>query len=199
MQQKMPKQETMTQAHIRKAQGAFLLAHRMGLIEDPSMEGLKARRQKHNEELRRMEQEGQRFYGPHYFSAPAYLQYELTRLKLDFVQPCEKVREGGYCRISRSRRSGIFTNRIEICSDAIMGIILPMRRCHRSLRNGYGRMHMTSLSATYYVSQRTGSDENDGRTCSTAFASLSAVEDTGSTATVSCWNGAVYFTDNICM
>ncbi len=44
MQQKMPKQETMTQAHIRKAQGAFLLAHRMGLIEDPSMEGLEARR-----------------------------------------------------------------------------------------------------------------------------------------------------------
>ena len=58
MQQKMPKQETMTQAHIRKAQGAFLLAHRMGLIEDPSMEGLEARRKKHNEELRRMEQEG---------------------------------------------------------------------------------------------------------------------------------------------
>ena len=61
------------------------------------MEGLETRRQKHNEELRRMEQEGQRFYGPHYFSAPAYLQYELTRLKLDFVQPCEKVREGGFC------------------------------------------------------------------------------------------------------
>ena len=89
MQQKMPKQESMTQAHIRKAQGAFLL--------DPTMEGLETRRQKHNEELRRMEQEGQRFYGPHYFSAPAYLQYELTRLKLDFVQPCEKVREGGFC------------------------------------------------------------------------------------------------------
>lgn len=97
MQQKMPKQETMTQSHIRKAQGAFLLAHRMGLIEDPSMEGLEARRKKHNEELRRMEQEGKLFYGPHYFSAPAYLQYELTRLKLDFVQPCGKVREGGFC------------------------------------------------------------------------------------------------------
>ena len=55
----MQKQETMTQAHIRKAQGAFLLAHRMGLIEDPTMEGLETRRQKHNEELRRMEQEGQ--------------------------------------------------------------------------------------------------------------------------------------------
>ena len=97
MQQKMPKQETMTQAHIRKAQGAFLLAHRMGLIEDPSVEGLEARRKKHNEELRRMEQEGQRFYGPHYFSAPAYLQYELTRFKLDFAEPCEKIRALGIC------------------------------------------------------------------------------------------------------
>ena len=97
MQQKMPKQETMTQAHIRKAQGAFLLAHRMGLIEDPSMEGLKARRQKHNEELRRMEQEGQRFYGPHYFSAPAYLQYELTRFRLEFALPSRTVRDSGYC------------------------------------------------------------------------------------------------------
>ena len=92
MQQKMPKQETMTQAHIRKAQGAFLLAHRMGLIEDPSMEGLKARRQKHNEELRRMEQEGQRFYGPHYFSAPAYLQYECTRFRLAFAGERKQVR-----------------------------------------------------------------------------------------------------------
>ena len=151
------------------------MAHRMGLIEDPTMEGLETRRQKHNEELRRMEQEGQRFYGPHYFSAPAYLQYELTHLKLDFVQPCEKVREGGFCPDFTEQEKRDFTNRTEICSDAIMGIILPMRRCHRSLRNGYGRMHMTSLSATYYVSQRTGSDENDGRTCSTAFASLSAV------------------------
>ena len=97
MQQKMPKQETMTQAHIRKAQRAFLLAHRMGLIEDPTMEGLETRRQKHNEELRRMEQEGQRFYGPHYFSAPAYLQYELTRFKLDFAEPCEKIRALGIC------------------------------------------------------------------------------------------------------
>ena len=101
------------------------------------MEGLEARRKKHNEELRRMEQEGQRSYGPHYFSAPAYLQYELTRLK-SILYSREKVRKAASPRISQSRRSGTFTNRTEICSDAIMGIILPMRRCHRSLRNGYG-------------------------------------------------------------
>ena len=34
---------------LRKAQGAFLLAHKMGLLDDPSMEGLEARRQNHNE------------------------------------------------------------------------------------------------------------------------------------------------------
>ena len=37
---------------LRKAQGAFLLAHKMGLLEDPSMQGLEARRQNHNEKLK---------------------------------------------------------------------------------------------------------------------------------------------------
>ena len=78
---------------LRKAQGAFLLAHKMGLLENPSMEGLEARRQNHNEKLKMMEQEEKLFYGPRYFSAPAYLQYELTRLKLDFVQPSEADRK----------------------------------------------------------------------------------------------------------
>ena len=61
------------------------------------MEGLEARRQKHNEMRKTMEQENKIFYGPRYFSAPAYLQYELTRLKLDFVQPSEAVRKTGLC------------------------------------------------------------------------------------------------------
>ena len=82
---------------LRKAQGAFLLAHKMGLLDDPSMEGLEARRQNHNEKLKTMEQEKKLFYGPRYFSAPAYLQYELTRLKLDFVHPGEAVQKTGLC------------------------------------------------------------------------------------------------------
>ena len=39
-----------------------------------------------------MEQEGQRFYGPHYFSAPAYLQYECTRFRLAFAGERKQVR-----------------------------------------------------------------------------------------------------------
>ena len=79
------------------AHGAFLLAQKMELLEDPSMEGLEIRRQKHNEILKTMEQENKMFYGVRYFSAPAYLQYELTRLKLDFVQPTSKVQKTGLC------------------------------------------------------------------------------------------------------
>ena len=83
--------------HLRKAQAAFLLEKKIGLLEDPSLEGLELRRQKHNAKLRKMEEEGTIFYGPRYFSAAAYLQYELTRLKLDFIAPCEAVRRSGLC------------------------------------------------------------------------------------------------------
>ena len=93
----MQKKYCIKQECLRKAQGAFLLARKMGVLEDSSMEGLEARRQKHNEMLKRMGQEDKMFYGPRYFSAPAYLQYELTRLKLDFVQPSKAVRDTGVC------------------------------------------------------------------------------------------------------
>lgn len=57
---------------LRKAQGAFLLAHKLGLLETPSMEGFEARRYAHNKMLKKLEQENKKFYGPRYFSAPAY-------------------------------------------------------------------------------------------------------------------------------
>ena len=114
---------------LRKAQGAFLLAHKMGLLEDPSMEGLEARRQNHNEKLKMMEQEEKLFYGPRYFSAPAYLQYELTRLKLNFVQPSEAVRSTGH--VSGCHRAGeerILRKKIWIYSVDISEISLLMKR-----------------------------------------------------------------------
>ena len=107
---------------LRKAQGAFLLAHKMGLLEDPSMEGLEARRQNHNEKLKMMEQEEKLFYGPRYFSAPAYLQYELTRLKV-------RRFEAQVCvRMSQSRRRKNFTKKIWIYSVDISEISLLMKR-----------------------------------------------------------------------
>ena len=83
--------------HLRKAQAAFLFAQKIGLLEDPSLKGLEDRRQKHNTTLRKMEEEGKIFYGPRYFSPSAFLQYELTRLKLDFIEPSAAVRRTGLC------------------------------------------------------------------------------------------------------
>lgn len=96
------------QEELRKAQGAFLLAQKMGILEDPSWEGLETRRQKHNERLQMMERENQKFYGPRFYSAQAYLQYELTRLKLDFVQPSENVRISGLCPVFTEKEKKIF-------------------------------------------------------------------------------------------
>ena len=80
---------SLNQEILRKARGAFLLAQKMGLLDDPSFEGLEKRRNIYNE----TEHE----YGPHYLSKEAYLFYELTRLKLDFVLPTEEVKKTGLC------------------------------------------------------------------------------------------------------
>ena len=87
----------LTPEQWRHAKACLTLAKRWGLIGDDSPEALERRRAAKNAQAERAEQDGKPVYGTRRFSAPAYLQYELTRLKLDFVQPCEKVREGGFC------------------------------------------------------------------------------------------------------
>ena len=37
------------------------------------------------------------FYGPCSSTRPMYLQYELTRFRLEFALPSKKVRDSGYC------------------------------------------------------------------------------------------------------
>lgn len=80
---------SLNQEILRKARGAFLLAQKMGLLDDPSFEGLEKRRCEYNNSVHE--------YGPRSLSKEAYLFYELTRLKLDFVLPTEKVKKTGLC------------------------------------------------------------------------------------------------------
>ena len=81
----------------KKVQAALLLAERLGLIEDASEAALEKRREEKNEENRQAEKAGKLFYGPRFYTPAMYLQYELTRFKLDFVQPSEQVRKLGVC------------------------------------------------------------------------------------------------------
>ena len=87
----------LTPEQWRHAKACLTLAKRLGLIDDDSPAALEKRRAAKNDAISRSEAEGAPVYGTRYFSAPAYLQFELTRFKLDFVEPCEKIRALGVC------------------------------------------------------------------------------------------------------
>ena len=81
----------------QKAKAALSLAKNFGLILDDSLEALEERRKEKNEENRYKQEKGELFYGPCFYTPPMYLQYELTRFRLDFVQPSEKIKKLGVC------------------------------------------------------------------------------------------------------
>lgn len=193
---------------LRKAQAAFLFAQKIGLLEDPSLEGLELRRQQHNAQLRKMEEEGRIFYGPRSFSAAAYLQYELTRLRLDFVAPCDAVRRSGLCpsfsdeekrafyeanmdlfgryhgdHFSYEEVAQIIEKRMrEEVYEQILDELLP--KCTQTEIEyahawiGENANGRSKYMRTYYVSSKTGDDANDGLRPERAFASLFTVNRT---------------------
>ena len=77
------------------AKAELVLAEKLGLIENADIEALEKRCAEKNEENARLEMEKKVFYGPRRYSLPMYLQYELTRFRLDFVQPTENIRKSG--------------------------------------------------------------------------------------------------------
>ena len=64
----------------------------LNLIDDDSLEGVKKRCDAENEKRKAQLENGETVYGLTHFSYPAFLNFELTRLKLDFVGESEKVR-----------------------------------------------------------------------------------------------------------
>lgn len=75
------------------------LAKQLGLIDDASPEALEARRQAKNAENARLQTAGTVFYGPRQYTPAMYLQYELTRFKLDFAQPTAAIRALPVCPV----------------------------------------------------------------------------------------------------
>ena len=79
-----------------RAEAELELAVSLGLIGQAGFDALEQRRQQKNEENRRKKAAGEVFYGPCSFTRPMYLQYELTRFRLEFALPSRKVRDSGY-------------------------------------------------------------------------------------------------------
>lgn len=66
---------------------------KLGLIDDESLEGVKARCDAENEKRKAQTENNETVYGLTHFTYPAYLNYELTRLKLDFTGESEQVKK----------------------------------------------------------------------------------------------------------
>ena len=77
----------LTPEQWRHAKACLTLAKRWGLIADDSPEALERRRAAKNAQAESAEQDGKPVYGTRRFSAPAYLQYELTRFCLLYTSP----------------------------------------------------------------------------------------------------------------
>lgn len=70
---------------LKKVQAELRLASRLGFIEEAGLAAAEKRRVKRNEEIRDRLEAGEIVYGLTRYSPAAYLQYELTRFRLDFV------------------------------------------------------------------------------------------------------------------
>lgn len=81
-----------------------------------------------NEENARLEMEKKVFYGPRRYSLPMYLQYELTRFRLDFVQPTENIRKSGISPEITENQKKLSMNGIKIYLEDILEIFFLMKR-----------------------------------------------------------------------
>ena len=82
----------MNAQEFKEAQAALQVAKMLGLIEHADFEALEQRRETKNKEIQIKLKQGEIVYGLTYYSAPAYLQYELTRFRLDFVVGAAPIR-----------------------------------------------------------------------------------------------------------
>ena len=105
----------LTPEQWRHAKACLTLAKRWGLIGDDSPEALERRRAAKNAQAERAEQDGKPVYGTRCFSAPAYLQYELTRFKLDFAQPTAAIRALPVCPvITEEQKQAYYRNNSDL-------------------------------------------------------------------------------------
>ncbi len=93
------------------AQAVLIFSKKLGLIDDDSLDGVKKRCEAENEKRKKQLESGEVFYGLTHFSLPAYLDYELTRLKLDFVGESEQVKKVyNYPEITKKEKRAYYKN-----------------------------------------------------------------------------------------
>lgn len=86
-------------------------AKKLGLIESDSLEAVAQRCDAENEKRKKQLEKGETVYGLTHFSLPAYLDYELTRFKLDFVSQKKEIKAVyNYSEISKKQLKEFYKN-----------------------------------------------------------------------------------------
>lgn len=100
---------------LRKAQAELLFAKKLGLIHDADFEAQEKRRVALNEENQEKMKKKEPVYGLISYSKPAYLQYELTRFKLDFVEEIDKIKSNYvYIEISEEEKLKFYSENMDL-------------------------------------------------------------------------------------
>lgn len=91
------------------AQACLTFAQKIGLIDDNSFDAVKARCEKENEKRQKVLENGEIVYGLKQFTLPVYLDYELTRFRLDFVAEIDIIKANySYAPINNKQLKAYF-------------------------------------------------------------------------------------------
>lgn len=90
-------------------------AKKLGLIDDSSLDALKLRCEAENAKRREKLENGETVYGLTEFPLAVYLDYELTRFKLDFASEKEEIKKVySYASITKKDKKTFYKNNLDL-------------------------------------------------------------------------------------
>ena len=105
----------LNEAEYKKVLAELSFAKCVGLIEVDDFDGLERRRIAKNAENMHKQKNGELVYGVISFSKAAYLQYERTRFKLDFVEGTKQIKMNySYKEITEEEKRSFYKSHREL-------------------------------------------------------------------------------------
>ena len=99
----------------KKIQATLLFAKKLGLVKEADLSSLDKRRVDLNRRNQEKLDKGETVYGVISYSPPAYLQYELTRFKLDFIEEIDRIKERySYREISEEEKRSFYSENMDL-------------------------------------------------------------------------------------
>lgn len=108
----MEKQFCISHDELKQVNACLKAAVCFGFVEKEGLNEVILRCQKHNCDIKEKLEQGETVYGVTHFTYPAYLQYELTRFRLDFVSG--KAQNYSYASITPEEKMDFYKNNMDL-------------------------------------------------------------------------------------